>query len=230
METVRTPRRQVSRTRALGIALAFALPFPVVAAADFVVPSERVRSRVVVREHSARGSRDVGSLRPGERATWLGELGSWHLVRLGDGTRGYVSASWTRVIAEALSASAPPPEALQGTARIDPSKPSFFKGLWRRLFEPMPEIEFVIKEPERGRTVYRHVDPNLPVSGYATAFGSNGHFDVVLVIDTSTSTNELPGRGATRSSRPRSRRPGTSSGRSGACPATTAGSASAWVS
>jgi hypothetical protein len=191
METVRTPRRQVSRTRALGIALAFALPFPGVAAADFVVPSERVRSRVVVREHTARGSRDVGSLRPGERATWLGELGPWHLVRMGDGTHGYVSASWTRVIAEAPVASAPPPEALRGTARIDPSKPAFFKGLWRRLFEPMPEIELVIKEPERGRTVYRHVDPNLPVSGYATVFGSDGNFDVVLVIDTSTSTNEF---------------------------------------
>jgi hypothetical protein len=191
MKTARTPRRQIRRTRVLGIALAFWLPFPMAAAADVVVPSERVDSRVVVREHSTRESRDVGSLRPGERAAWLGKLGPWHLVRLEDGTRGYVSASWTQVIAEAPVSSAPPPEALAGTARVDPSKPPFWKTLWRRLFGSTPEIELVIKEPEISRTVYRHVDPNLPVSGYATATGSEGHFDVILVIDDSTSTNEF---------------------------------------
>jgi hypothetical protein len=95
------------------------------------------------------------------------------------------------VITEAPVASAPPPEALGGTANVDPSNPSFWKTLWRRLFGPTPEIELVVKEPESGRTVYRHLDPNLPVSGYATATGSEGHFDVVLAIDNSTSTNEF---------------------------------------
>jgi len=191
METAGISRRRFVRTAILGIALAFSLPFPLVAAADVVVPSERVRSRVVVREHSASASRDVGSLRPGESAAWLGKLGAWHLVELADGTRGYVSASWTRVIAEAPVASAPPPEALGGAAKADRSKPSFWKNLWRRLFGPAPEIELVIQEPASGRTVYRNLDPNLPVSGYATATGSEGHFDVMLAIDDSTSTNEF---------------------------------------
>jgi hypothetical protein len=182
-------RRRINRTKALGAALVFLLPLA--AAADSVVPTERVRSRVVVRERSARRSGDLGSLRPGERAEWLGSAGPWHLVRLGDGTRGFVSAAWTRVIAEAPVASAPPPERLEETAALDSSEPSFLKTLWRRLFMSSPEIDFVINEPESGRTVYRHVDPNLPVSGYATASGSDGEFDVVLVIDTSTSTNEF---------------------------------------
>jgi hypothetical protein len=191
MKTAGKPRRQMRRTTVLGVVLAFWLPFPLAAVADVVVPSERVESRVVVREQSTRESRDVGSLRPGERAAWLGKLGPWHLVRLEDGTRGYVSASWTRVITEPPVSSAPPPEALAGTAKPDPSKPPFWKTLWRRLFGPTPEVELVIKEPQSGRTVYRHVDPNLPVSGYATTTGSEGHFDVILAIDNSTSTNEF---------------------------------------
>jgi hypothetical protein len=194
MKTPGTPRHQVLRTAILGIALAFSLPLPQAAAADVVVPSEQVRSRVVVREHGARASRDVGSLRPGERATWLGKLGAWHLVELADGTRGYVSASWTRVIAEAPVASAPPPpEALGEKANAPPSNPKlpFWKALWRRLFGPAPEIELVVTEPDSSRTVYRNLDPNLPVSGYATAIGSGGRFDVILAIDDSTSTNEF---------------------------------------
>jgi hypothetical protein len=191
MEIVETLQCQISRTRVLGVALALALSFPVAAAADDVVPSERVRSRVVVREDSTRASREVGSLRPGERAEWLGSLGRWHLVRLRDGTRGYVSASWTQVVAAAPAPSALPPQALAERAYRDSSKPSFLKTLWQRLFGPAPEIDIVIKEPESGRTVYRHFDSNLPVWGYATASGSNGGFDVVLVIDTSTSTNEF---------------------------------------
>lgn len=190
MNTAGTPRCPVSGI--LGIAIAFSLMLPVTATADAVVPSERVRSRVVVREHSTRASRDVGSLRPGERATWLGKLGGWHLVRLADGTRGYVSSAWTQVIAETPVASAPPPEALAGTgkANVEPPKRSFWKTLWRRLFGPAPEIELVIVEPESSRTVIRNLDPNLPVSGYAAATGSEGQFDVVLAIDDSTSTNE----------------------------------------
>jgi hypothetical protein len=108
-----------------------------------------------------------------------------------------VSAAWTQVISEPLVASAPsvssapPPDARAAAAKVDSSKPSFWKSLWRRLFGPKPEIEIVINEPESSRTVYRHVDPNLPVSGYATAIGSQGQFDVILVIDDSTSTNEF---------------------------------------
>lgn len=191
MEIVGTRRWRGSRAGILGLALAFAWPVPVAATADDVVPSEHVRSRVVVREHSARASRDVGSLRPGERAAWLGSAGPWHLVRLGDGTRGFVSASWTQVVAAAPVASAPPPAALAERVGRDAPRSPFWKTLWRRLLGRAPEIDIVIKEPEIDGTVYRHFDPNLPVSGYATAAGFDGDFDVVLVIDTSTSTNEF---------------------------------------
>jgi len=81
-----------------------------------VMPSERVRTRVVLREAATAASRDVGSLRPGERATLLeadADRGphadpsartGWHRVRLADGREGFVSAAWTERVPAAPAA------------------------------------------------------------------------------------------------------------------------------
>jgi beta-lactamase superfamily II metal-dependent hydrolase len=64
----------------------------------FVVPVDEVVSRVVVRSGPSAETADVGSLRPGSRAVLLGAVPRWYRVRLADGTEGFVSKRWTRVI------------------------------------------------------------------------------------------------------------------------------------
>jgi len=49
----------------------------------------------------------------------------------------------------------------------------------------------VIAEPAVERVTFRHTDPEIPVSGYARANGASRRFDVILVLDASTSTNEF---------------------------------------
>jgi len=177
-------------TRAVGLALLLLPWLSQAAAGDSVVPSERVHSHVVVREHSTRESRAVGRLRPGERAEWLGTSERWHLVGFPDGTHGFVSSDWTVVLPSAPVASRPPTAAPPPPVAPSPKRRSFFERLWGRLFPRAPGVDFVIAEPGPGTTVYRNLDPDLPVSGYATAAGGSGRYDVMLVIDTSTSTNE----------------------------------------
>jgi beta-lactamase superfamily II metal-dependent hydrolase len=71
----------------------------------FVVPVDEVTSRVIVRSGPSAETADVGSLRPGSRADLLGSVPRWYRVRLVDGTEGFVSKRWTRVVPseEALS-------------------------------------------------------------------------------------------------------------------------------
>jgi hypothetical protein len=92
--------RRLGRKTLLGPVAGLALLAAGPAGADRVVASERVRSRVVVRASATRDSRDVGSLRPGEVAEYLAATPDWLRVRLDDGTRGFVSRAWTRVIPE----------------------------------------------------------------------------------------------------------------------------------
>lgn len=68
------------------------------AQADLVVPIDDVVSRVVVRASASSGSADLGGLRPGEQAELLGSVPRWYRVRLADGTEGFVSKRWTRVV------------------------------------------------------------------------------------------------------------------------------------
>ncbi len=75
---------------------------PSVAIGDVVVPSDRVTSRVVVREDTSAASDNIGSLRPGEQLEYLGSVPRWHQVRLPDGRPGFVSKSWTRVVRDEL--------------------------------------------------------------------------------------------------------------------------------
>ncbi|MEE9606520.1 MAG: DUF1329 domain-containing protein [Myxococcota bacterium] len=120
--------------RILVLALAPVLWLSPASWADSVVPTDRVRSHVVVREHSERASRAVGRLRPGEQAEWLGTTGRWHRVRLADETRGFVSASFTELLR------VPTPPFREGDViryrEIDKIRPYLPKEVWdhRSLF------------------------------------------------------------------------------------------------
>ncbi|MEE9608894.1 MAG: SH3 domain-containing protein, partial [Myxococcota bacterium] len=61
------------------------------------------------------------------------------------------------------------------------------------LFRLKTRVDFEIRNPSPGQTVHQHREPNLPVSGYARAVGAGGDFDVLIVIDVSTSTTEASG-------------------------------------
>src|SRR5262245_13946291 len=110
-------------------------------AADAVVPSAKVRTRVVVRERPEPGSRDVGSLRPRERAEYLGAAPGWRRVRLGDGTTGFVSEAFTRVEAS--------PEGTEPEATA-PSAPSTWRrlGIALGLARARPAVEIDVRDPQ----------------------------------------------------------------------------------
>src|SRR3546814_5893787 len=57
------------------------------AAADDIVPSERVSSAVLVREGPSTDTAILGRLRPGDSARLVGEVSGWYRVELPDGTR-----------------------------------------------------------------------------------------------------------------------------------------------
>jgi competence protein ComEC len=76
---------------ALGAALALGAP----AWARDVVPTERVSTAVLVREGPSTDTGIIGRLRPGDRATLVGDVSGWYEVELADGRRGFVSKAWT---------------------------------------------------------------------------------------------------------------------------------------
>jgi predicted nucleic acid-binding protein len=158
---------------------------PALAAADAVVPSERVRNRVIVRDAPSRTGRDVGSLRPGQRADYLGAASGWRRVRLADGTVGFVSEPWTLV-------------AVDGSEGSKPARGGAGPSFWSRLGGALglrsapPDVDFVIRDPDLGPdATYRNTDPGLPVSGFAKLVGASHLHDIVIAIDVSGSTNEF---------------------------------------
>jgi len=122
----------------LAPALGLALLLPGLVAADSVLPSERVRSRVVVRERADRGSPEVGSLRPGERVEYLGAVAGWRRVRLADGTAGFVSQAWTRIEGGAEPSLADPHGPRSGAS-------GWLAKLYSR--SERPQVELVIRDP-----------------------------------------------------------------------------------
>jgi competence protein ComEC len=89
--------------------LMFAALGPESAQTAEVIPSARVSSAVLVRAGPSTDTAIVGRLRPGDRATITREVSGWYQVQLADGTKGYVSKTWTVVTGES-----PPDEALAG--------------------------------------------------------------------------------------------------------------------
>lgn len=177
--------------RALASCAALSLLGPPIAA-DVVVPSERVRSRVVVRAEPDRASRAVGSLVPGAEAVWLDSLPGWHRVELPDATHGFVSAAWTHRV------EAPPPVASRPPAGPPADfHPVAARGLLQRLRDafagflgPRREVDFLVDDHEPAGRLWRSRDPRMPVAGVATPAGTKGLYDIVLVLDASASTNE----------------------------------------
>ena len=170
-------------------ALLLMLTLAPAALADFVLPSEKVRSRVMLREKATSQSRPVGSLRPGERAEYLASEKGWHRVRLTDGSTAFVSAAWTVVVVEI-------PKDPVDLEEIAKPRRSFFAaitGFLRRLILSEQPVEFEIREPNPRASAYRHTDPNLPVSGLARSRDAGRLYDLVLAIDASSSTNEHAG-------------------------------------
>jgi Mg-chelatase subunit ChlD len=194
---------RIAALLAVGLALAPA------ALAQEVVPSERVTSRVILRSEPGRHGADVGSFRPGDRATLLEAGDDWHHVELSDGKRGFVSAAWTVLVPTAWEpdvAARPPagvpeehaerfaftPEATTRAALVTPAskEPGFFARL-ARLFRPPEKVTVDLTHPKLEESVRQHYDPRLPVAGLAHTTGSKGRFDVMLVIDVSGSTSEF---------------------------------------
>lgn len=71
--------------------------------ADKVVPSDRVTNFVSVRESTSSGSAELARLTVGQSADLITSVPSWHKVRLANGTEGFVSKSWTKVVPDAVS-------------------------------------------------------------------------------------------------------------------------------
>lgn len=65
-----------------------------------VTPSERVTGQVNVREDPSSDSPVVGQLRPGEKVDLLASIPRWYKVLLPGQIEGFVSKSWTTVVAE----------------------------------------------------------------------------------------------------------------------------------
>ncbi len=75
-------------------------------AQEVVVPSENVTSFVHIRAQPTSASDSKGQLRPGQSLPFVRNVPRWREVSLPDGTTGFVSKAWTRVVA-APSAPAP---------------------------------------------------------------------------------------------------------------------------
>lgn len=72
--------------------------------AEDITPSERVTTRLNVREEPSTDSTIVGNLAPGETAILIDSAVRWYQVRLEDGSLGYVSKAWSVVVGTAPEA------------------------------------------------------------------------------------------------------------------------------
>jgi beta-lactamase superfamily II metal-dependent hydrolase len=82
-----------------------------VAQADAVVPGPDVTSSVSVRANASAQSASVGQLRPGDQAMLVGTVPNWYRVQLANGTFGFVSKRWTRIVTSTPLPPPPPPAA-----------------------------------------------------------------------------------------------------------------------
>jgi hypothetical protein len=87
--------------------------------ADQVVPSAEVTTRVIVRASASSQSAQVGSLEPGEQVELIGSVPFWHEVQLANGSIGFVSKRWTRVIPAGVAPTPSPPASGGPTFTMD---------------------------------------------------------------------------------------------------------------
>lgn len=89
---------------------------PLLAAADIVVPVDKVEDSVNIRQLPDASSAIVGQLRRGDALPHVGSTDGWHEVRIDDETRGFISADWSRVeagpesVVEVVPEAEPEPE------------------------------------------------------------------------------------------------------------------------
>src|SRR5437660_12936275 len=95
------------------------LLIPRPAAADVVVPTDAVTTRVIVHATASGSSADIGSLRPGQQAELLGEVPNWYRVKLANGVEGFVSKRWTRAVSTTTPPVAPAPTTTTPSFTID---------------------------------------------------------------------------------------------------------------
>ena len=112
-------RRAISSRRSGCVAFFFAILCALPAWADVVVPGPDVTTRVIVRASASSQSAQVGSLRPGEQLELVGSVPNWHEVRLPNGTTGFVSKRWTRVVPTATPPAPAPPVGSTVTFTMD---------------------------------------------------------------------------------------------------------------
>ncbi len=100
---------------------------------------------------------------------------------------GFVSTAWSRVVPEQ-----PEPAASTAQVHVERGSPlegvrGFFRNARTWLGGP-PGVDLVLRDPVRDGAIHEHDDPLLPVAGLATPEGSSGSYDIVIVLDTSSST------------------------------------------
>lgn len=123
---------------------------PLLAAADVVVPVDKVEESVNIRQLPDAMSAIVGQLQQGEAMPHVSSTDGWHEVRIDDETTGFISADWSRIEAEAE----PVVEAVvEATPEPEPGQAP------EPLPEPLPEPEPVVESaPAPALTLKGDVD------------------------------------------------------------------------
>jgi len=80
----------------------FVILLPLIGGAEQVVPIDKVENSVNIRLNADTGSDVVGELRQGESLTLVSSAEGWHEVELEGGATGFVSADWSRVVADVM--------------------------------------------------------------------------------------------------------------------------------
>lgn len=126
--------------------------FPLLSAADVVVPQDRVRSHVSVRESPTVQSAIRGKLRPGDQAELIADGLEWYEVQLPDGTRGFVNVGWTNRIVSIDDPPTSPPkvEDPEPTDQAD-SKPPDYTAAFSDISKALNDI--AKKSSERGQLI-----------------------------------------------------------------------------
>lgn len=82
------------------IFICFTLLFTSIAGADWVIPAERVKESISLREGPSSSSRYLGQLAVGEHLEYVRSVPYWYEVQLADGRPAFVSKSWSTIVSD----------------------------------------------------------------------------------------------------------------------------------